>query len=73
MSTLVVANLHLESTANNRIEYEGSNTVAIYAGGVRVVQANSSSASISGHPTIGINSIIRYNSKVLSEDRKSVV
>ena len=34
MSTLQVANLHLESTGNNRIQYMGSNTVNFYAGGV---------------------------------------
>ncbi len=34
MSTLQVANVHLESTGNNRIQYMGSNTINIYAGGV---------------------------------------
>lgn len=33
MSTLQVANVHLESTGNNRIQFMGSNTVNIYAGG----------------------------------------
>lgn len=33
MSTLQVANVHLESTGNNRIQYMGSNTINIYAGG----------------------------------------
>jgi len=42
MSTLQVSNVHLESTANNRIEYAGSNTVNIYAGGTNVLSANSS-------------------------------
>ena len=34
MSKLQVANIHLESTGNNRIQYMGSNTVNFYAGGV---------------------------------------
>ncbi len=33
MSTLQVANVHLESTGNNRIQYMGSNTINIYAAG----------------------------------------
>jgi hypothetical protein len=37
MSTLQVSNVHFESTANNRIEYAGSNTVNIYAGTVSVI------------------------------------
>ena len=45
MSTLQVSNVHLESTANNRIEYSGSNTVNIYAGGTNVLSANSSGLS----------------------------
>jgi len=46
MSTLQVSNVHLESTANNRIEYAGSNTVNIYAGGTNVLSANSSTMNI---------------------------
>lgn len=46
MSTLLVSNVHLESTANNRIEYAGSNTVNIYAGGTNVLSANSSTMNI---------------------------
>jgi len=34
MSTLQVANVHLESTGNNRIQYNGSNTYMAVAGGV---------------------------------------
>jgi hypothetical protein len=40
MSTLQVANLHLESTGNNRIQYAGSNTLTIFAGGESVLSAN---------------------------------
>lgn len=42
MSTLQVANVHLESTGNNRIQYEGTNTFNMYAGGVSILAANSS-------------------------------
>jgi hypothetical protein len=41
MSTLQVANVHLESTGNNRVQYLGSNTVGLYAGGSLVLSANS--------------------------------
>lgn len=40
MSTLQVANVHLESTGNNRIQYMGSNTINIYAGGTLVASFN---------------------------------
>jgi hypothetical protein len=42
MSTLQVANLHLESTGNNRIQYEGSNNFTFVAAGVNAASANSS-------------------------------
>lgn len=47
MSTLQVANIHLESTANNRIQYNGSNNFTIYAGGVGVLTGNTSGVSSS--------------------------
>ena len=46
MSTLQVANLHFESTGNNRIEYTTPNTVSIYAGGALVFQANTTSGGV---------------------------
>ena len=46
MSTLQVSNVHFESTGNNRIEYAGSNTVNIYAGGTNILSANSSTMNI---------------------------
>lgn len=42
MSTVQVANLHFESTANNRIQYAGSNTLIAYAAGVEQWRANTS-------------------------------
>ena len=55
MGTLQVSNVHLESTANNRIEYAGSNTINIYAGGTNVLSANSSTMNIpvAGNISIG--------------------
>lgn len=44
MSTLQVANVHLESTGNNRVQFLGSNTVGLYAGGSLVLSANSTNA-----------------------------
>ena len=43
MSTLQVANLWFESTANNRFQYTGSNTFAIVAAGANVITVNSTS------------------------------
>lgn len=41
MSTLQVANVWFESTANNRIQYNGSNTLVIFAGGANTLTINS--------------------------------
>jgi len=46
MSTLQVANIHLESTGNNRIQYDGSNTFTIAAGDANVAVINSTSVSV---------------------------
>jgi len=71
MSTLQVSNVHLESTANNRIEYAGSNTVNIYAGGTNVLSANSSTMNIPvaggiaiGNTTVHTSSVAIGNSTV---------
>ena len=45
MSTVQVANIHFESTANNRIQY-GTNTVLFYAGGANIITANSTGMSL---------------------------
>jgi hypothetical protein len=55
MSTLQVANIHLESTANNRIQYNGSNTLTLVTGGSNSFIANSSSITISAG---GANNLI---------------
>lgn len=59
MGTLQVSNVHFESTANNRIEYAGSNTVNIYAGGTNVLSANSSTMNIpvAGSISIGNSTV----------------
>jgi hypothetical protein len=45
MSTLQVANIHLESTANNRIQFNGSNSFSLIAGGSTVYTVNTTSTS----------------------------
>lgn len=45
MSTLQVANIHLESTGNTRIQYTGSNAYTFYAAGVNMLSVNSTSMS----------------------------
>ena len=53
MGTLQVSNVHLESTANNRLQYVGSNTVNLYVGGTKVIDSNSSTFAITGN--VGID------------------
>lgn len=48
MSTLQVANIHLESTGNNRIQFLGTNSYAIVAGGVNLTTVNTTSMSVNG-------------------------
>lgn len=45
MSTLQVANVHLESTGNNRIQYMGSNTLNLYTAGTARATINASGIS----------------------------
>lgn len=45
MSTVVVSNIHFESTGNNRIQIEGSNT-SIYQAGQRIMSANSTEMTV---------------------------
>ena len=51
MSTLQVANLHLEPTGNNRIQYSGTNTFSIIAGGTNYCTVNSTNMSVNGSIT----------------------
>ena len=46
MSTIQVANLHLESTGNNRIHLTSANTVAVVAGGVDTFVANTTTINL---------------------------
>lgn len=48
MSTLQVSNIHLESTGNNRIQYTGTNSVAIVVGGANVMSANATTVDMQG-------------------------
>lgn len=48
MSTLVVGNIHLESTGNNRIQYNGTNNFSLIAGGSNFVSVNSTNMSVNG-------------------------
>ena len=65
MSTLQVANLHFESTGNNRIQYTGSNSYNIVAGGTTVITANSTVATGQFGPkllqTVTVSSIASDN------------
>jgi len=59
MSTLQVANLHVESTGNNRIQYVDSK-LAVVAGGSNVIVGNSTITEIYG----GLTPFIESNSSV---------
>ena len=48
MSTLQVANVWFESTANNRIQYGGTNTLNIIAGSATTLSVNSTAISVNG-------------------------
>ena len=48
MSTLQVANLWMESTANNRIQMGASNNYVFVAGGANTIAVNSSVITVSG-------------------------
>ena len=51
MSTLQVANIHLESTGNNRIQYNGSNSFVFVTAGSNAMTLNSTSISFTATPT----------------------
>lgn len=57
MSTLQVANIHLESTANNRFQYMGSNTITMFTGGLAAFTANDTTSVVAGN-FIGSNTLI---------------
>ena len=48
MSTLQVANVWFESTANNRIQYSGSNSYVLIAAGANTATINSTAVSVTG-------------------------
>jgi hypothetical protein len=49
MSTLIVANVYFESTANNRIQYTGSNGINIYLGGNAIATINTTAMVVNGY------------------------
>jgi hypothetical protein len=51
MSTLTVANVHFESTANNRIQYSGSNNISFFLAGANTASINSTSLAVNGSLT----------------------
>ena len=55
-----VSNIHFDSTGNNRIQYAGSNTYLIVAGGSNVVTINSTSITYRVNNSV-IENYKRYN------------
>jgi hypothetical protein len=69
MSTLQVANLHFESTGNNRIQYFGANNFAFVVSGANCFTVNSTSSPFSNGvtTTIGVGyTVAPYNLGTLS-------
>lgn len=67
MSTLQVSNVHLESTGNNRIQYDGSNTFTMVAGGANVATINSTSISVGVSTTLnGANVVTVSDTQTLT-------
>lgn len=74
MSILQVANIHLESTQNNRIQYLGSNNAALVVAGANAITVNSTVVAVTSNGSINIPigttaqrptaaaGMIRYNS-----------
>jgi hypothetical protein len=55
MSTLQCANIHFESTANNRVQYFGSNNIAVVVAGSNSVSMNTSSISFTANVSFSAN------------------
>lgn len=58
MSTLQVANIHFESTQNNRVQYFGSNNLALVVGGANAIVSNTTVTAISGVANVSGNLVI---------------
>lgn len=58
MSTLQCANIHFESTANNRVQYNGSNDYMFVAGGSTIYTVNATAVSFApgGTTVLTVNS-----------------
>ena len=71
MSTLQVSNVHLETSGNNRIQYSGSNSYVIVAGGTTLTTVNSSVLGVSGNIVtdgeVSANLGIRFASNVITD------
>lgn len=65
MSTLQCANIHFESTANNRVQYFGSNNIAVVVGGVNSIATNSSVTLFTG--IVSANVIVSNRQDATSE------
>jgi hypothetical protein len=55
MSILQVSNLHFESTGNNRLQYTGSNTYNLVAGGTTVATVNTTAVNFP--LSVGLNTV----------------
>lgn len=61
MSTLQVANIWFESTANNRIQYLGSNTIAFVVGGSNTLVINTTATAMTNVNVSAGNSTANYS------------
>lgn len=68
MSTLQVANIHFESTGNNRIQYTGTNSYILVAGGSNAMTINTTAISYQVSPTF--NGMTSGNVVITNNDIK---
>lgn len=62
MSVLQVANIHLDSTANNRIQYGGTNNINIIVGSTTALTANTTQLTASLPVSVGSNVSVNTSS-----------
>jgi hypothetical protein len=73
MSTLQVANVHLESTGNNRIQYAGANVVNFYAGGSLALTLGTATNAASGYTILPNQLKMNWGSVVANSVGTNVV
>lgn len=75
MSTLQVANIFFESTGNNRIQFLGSNSYSIIAGGTNYATVNATTMTVNGaiqSQRLGVRAVTAANT-IASTDSGQII